>query len=307
MSEPGSTVAPMIEIAPSREWSLVVHGGASGVLVDERREALTAGIEAAFRAGEAVLSEGGSAADAVVAAVLVLEDDPWFNAGRGAALTSLGTAEHDACLMTGDGTAGAVMASKFARNPILAARAVKEQTIHAGIVDPPIEMLDAWGVETAPREYFVTELRKTQLARRQAENSEGRSGTVGAVARDIHGNLAAGTSTGGLENQTIGRVGDSPIVGAGTYAKDGVVAVSCTGEGEAFLQGCVSHEISARMRYAGERLAEAAQNTIDAEVTGRGAFGGLIAIDGDGTVVVAQNTPMLVSAWRDGDEIVSKL
>lgn len=277
------------------------------MLVDERREALTAGIEAAFRAGEAVLSEGGSAADAVVAAVLVLEDDPWFNAGRGAALTSLGTAEHDACLMTGDGTAGAVMASKFARNPILAARAVKEQTIHAGIVDPPIEMLDAWGVETAPREYFVTELRKTQLARRQAENSEGRSGTVGAVARDIHGNLAAGTSTGGLENQTIGRVGDSPIVGAGTYAKDGVVAVSCTGEGEAFLQGCVSHEISARMRYAGERLAEAAQNTIDAEVTGRGAFGGLIAIDGDGTVVVAQNTPMLVSAWRDGDEIVSKL
>ena len=277
------------------------------MLVDERREALTAGIEAAFRAGEAVLSEGGSAADAVVAAVLVLEDDPWFNAGRGAALTSLGTAEHDACLMTGDGTAGAVMASKFARNPILAARAVKEQTIHAGIVDPPIEMLDAWGVDTAPREYFVTELRKTQLARRQAENSEGRSGTVGAVARDIHGNLAAGTSTGGLENQTIGRVGDSPIVGAGTYAKNGVVAVSCTGEGEAFLQGCVSHEISARMRYAGERLAEAAQNTIDAEVTGRGAFGGLIAIDGDGTVVVAQNTPMLVSAWRDGDEIVSKL
>ena len=131
----------MIDVLPARDWALVVHGGASGVLKEERHDEVIAGIEKAFRAGEAVLEVGGSALDAVCAAVCVLEDEPVFNAGRGAALTAAGTAEHDACVMTDDATAGAVAASKYARNPVLAARAVMEQTKHVLIVDPPAELL----------------------------------------------------------------------------------------------------------------------------------------------------------------------
>ena len=297
----------MIDVLPARDWALVVHGGASGVLKEERHDEVIAGIEKAFRAGEAVLEVGGSALEAVCAAVCVLEDEPVFNAGRGAALTAAGTAEHDACVMTDDATAGAVAASKYARNPVLAARAVKEQTKHVLIVDPPAELIEEWGVETAPRDYFVTELRAAQLRARQAAQTEGpRHGTVGAVARDADGHLAAATSTGGIENQAVGRVGDSPIVGAGTYANE-FVAVSCTGEGEAFLQGVVAHDVAARMRYLGATVAEAAEATINAEVTGRNALGALIAVDADGRLVVAQNTPMMVTAWRDGDRIVSRL
>lgn len=290
-------------------WSLVLHGGAGGRVEELSLEAAadhSGGLRTAYRAGADVLAAGGSALDAVCATVEALEDDPLFNAGRGAALTAAGTAELDASVMTGDGHAGAVAACLHARNPVRAARHVMDHSAAVLLVAPPRALLDSWGLTTVERDYFLTPARQQQLRNVQDKVLEGsRHGTVGAVARDVHGRIAAATSTGGMVDQSEGRVGDTPVVGAGTYARDGVAAISCTGHGEAFIQGVVAHDVAARVRYLGTPLEQAIADTVAAELDPRGAMGGLIAVDADGRIVVGHNSPAMFAAYSDGTQVVT--
>jgi L-asparaginase / beta-aspartyl-peptidase len=297
----------IFEVAPPEGGpSLALHGGAGGRVQElalEGRAPYAEGLLAAYRAGWQVLAAGGDALDAVCASVEVLENDPLFNAGRGAALTATGHAELDASVMTGSGLAGAVAASKYARNPVRLARTVMERTEHVILVDPDVEFLEQHGVEVAERGYFITESRRQQLQRvLDGRAAASRHGTVGAVARDADGRVAAATSTGGMVGQADGRVGDTPIVGAGVYARDGVTAISCTGHGEAFIRGIVAYDIAARIRYARSDLSEAIRDTFKEELTQRGSTGGLVAVSGDGSIVVAHNSPAMFSARGTGPE-----
>jgi beta-aspartyl-peptidase (threonine type) len=295
-------------VPPEGGPSLALHGGAGGRVQElelEGRAPYEQGLLAAYRAGWQVLTAGGAALDAVCASVAVLEDDPLFNAGHGAALTASGQAELDASVMTGSGLAGAIAVSRCARNPVRVARAVMEHTEHVLIVDPDVTFLELHGLDVVERDYFVTELRRQQLDRvLEGRAVAPRHGTVGAVARDADCRIAAATSTGGMTGQADGRVGDTPIVGAGIYARDDVVAISCTGDGEAFIRGVVAYDIAARIRYLGAPLAEAVRDTIEQELTRRGPTGGLVAVGGDGRVVVAHNSPMMFSARGTGPEPV---
>ena len=295
----------ILEVAPpERGPSLAVHGGAGEritELTDAARAPYEQGLLAAYNAGWQVLAAGGTALDAVCASVEVLKDDPLFNAGRGAMLTATGQAELDASVMTGAGLAGAVAAAKYARHPVRAARAVMEQTEHVLIVDPDAEFLERYGLELVERGYFVTEPRQQDLARVLAGRAAAaRHGTVGAVARDDAGRVAAATSTGGMTGQADGRVGDTPIVGAGVYARDNVAAVSGTGHGEAFIRGVVAYDIAARIRYTGADLAAAVRETFEQELDQRGSTGGVIVVGGDGGIVVAHNSPAMFSARGTG-------
>lgn len=290
------------------DHALVLHGGAGEIMERPERDqqSFRDGLAAAHRAGTAVLRAGGAALDAVCAAVQVLEDHELFNAGRGAALTADGEAELDASVMTGDGRAGAIAASRYARNPVLLARQVMERTPHVLITAPDRELVAGFGLPVVEPEHFVTEARRRQLAKLQAAGATGpRHGTVGAVARDRNGELAAATSTGGMTNQQRGRVGDTPVIGAGTYARNRVVAVSCTGEGEAFIRGVVAYDIAARIRYGGADLATAVTGTITEELTERQATGGLVAVDADGSVLVAHNSPTIFAAYEDDGTVVT--
>ena len=305
-----NTSVCVVSIAPAASgYALVLHGGAGGRVSElslDQQGQYSAGLTEAYDAGDAVLASGGSALDAVCATVAKLENNPLFNSGRGAALTKSGEAELDASVMTGDGRAGAVAASRHSKNPVYLARKVMEDSEHVLLVAPNKDLVAAWGLETVEPEYFITPVRQEQLRNVRSKLLEGsRHGTVGAVAMDVHGHLAAATSTGGMVNQSEGRVGDTPIIGAGNYARDGVVAVSCTGDGEAFIQGVVSHEISARMRYSHAELADAVTGTIEAELVGRGADGGIIAVGADGRIVIAHNSPAMFAAYRDEDQLVT--
>ena len=280
------------------EIAIVVHGGAGGLPRDEERlERMRSGAAAAVEAGHAVLAAGGAALDAVEAAVVVLEDDPEFNAGRGAALTEYGRVELDASMM--DGTtraAGAVAAVRGVRNPIRAARAVLEEGRHVLLVGPPaVEFAATAGLAFEPETWFVTERERQALA----NAAEPARGTVGAVARDADGRLAAATSTGGVSGQRLGRVGDSPLVGAGTWADDATVAVSCTGHGESIIRSALAHEVDALLRHRGLGLEEACELAI--EGLGRwGQDGGLIAVSAHGDVAATFNSPGMTRAWRVG-------
>lgn len=298
----------MWTVPPSGEYSLALHGGAGGRIEElstQKREAFEAGLANAYSAGRAVLELGGSALDAVCASVEQLENDPLFNAGHGAALTADGTVELDAAVMDGSGLAGAIAASRFAKNPVFVARSVMEQSEHLLLIDPSEELLAGWGQESVPQHYFITEARQHQLARvLSLQLTAPRHGTVGAVAWDSNGHVAAATSTGGMSGQSTGRIGDSPIIGAGTYARDGLAAISCTGDGESFIRGVVSYDIAARMRYSGSSLDEAVSATIENELTRKNASGGLVSIDGDGQVVVAHNSPTLFAAFEQNGSLV---
>src|SRR6201996_7252411 len=269
----------LFEAPPGAGPSLALHGGAGGRIQElsaAGRVRFEEGLRAAYQAGWLVLAAGGDARDAVCASVEVLENDPLFNAGRGAALTATGQAELDASVMTGAGRAGAVAAARYAKNPVRLARAVMEHTDHVLVVDPDTGFLKRCGLDLVARDYFITEPRRQQLDRvLDGGSAADRHGTVGAVARDASGRLAAATSTGGMTGQSDGRVGDTPIFGAGVYARDGVVAISSTGDGEAFIRGVVAYDVAARIRYAGAGLAEAVRATFDAELTQRGVTGGV--------------------------------
>jgi isoaspartyl peptidase/L-asparaginase-like protein (Ntn-hydrolase superfamily) len=266
---------------------------------------MRAGAAAAVEAGHAVLASGGAALDAVEAAVVVLEDDPEFNAGRGAALTEYGRVELDASMM--DGTtraAGAVAAVRGVRNPIRAARAVLEDGRHVLLVGPPaVEFAATAGLAFESETWFVTERERLALAALREGDATGARGTVGAVARDAEGRLAAATSTGGVSGQRLGRVGDSPLIGAGTWADDATVAVSCTGHGESIIRSALAHEVDALLRHRGCGLQEACAQAI--EGLGRwGGDGGLIAVSAHGEVAATFNSRAMTRAWRVGDSPV---
>jgi isoaspartyl peptidase/L-asparaginase-like protein (Ntn-hydrolase superfamily) len=280
------------------EIAIVVHGGAGGLPRDaERLERMRSGAAAAVEAGHAVLAAGGAALDAVEAAVVVLEDDPEFNAGRGAALTEYGRVELDASMMDGSTrAAGAVAAVRGVRNPIRAARAVLDEGRHVLLVGPPAtEFAATAGLAFEAETWFVTERERQALT----DAAEPARGTVGAVARDAQGCLAAATSTGGVSGQRLGRVGDSPLVGAGTWADDSTVAVSCTGHGESIIRSALAHEVDALLRHRGLGLQEACALAI--EGLGRwGQDGGLIAVSSHGEVAATFNSPGMTRAWRVG-------
>ncbi|HEV2286904.1 MAG TPA: isoaspartyl peptidase/L-asparaginase [Steroidobacteraceae bacterium] len=291
-------------------YAIAIHGGAGAVprasLSPERELQYRAGLEAALDGGYAVLERGGSSLDAVTAAVRLLEDDPSFNAGRGAALTREGAAELDAAIMDGrEQRAGAVAAVRHVKNPVELARRVMEKSRHVLLVGPGAEEFALEeGIALMPNLYFRTPERISQLEHEQrgervSDLVPPGKGTVGAVARDRDGNLAAATSTGGMTNKRPGRVGDSPIIGAGTYAKNGVCAVSATGHGEYFIRAVAAHHVCAAVEYRGLTLELAMRELLDGILRGLGGDGGLIGVDRDGHVVMQFSTEGMYRGARD--------
>ena len=278
--------------------ALIVHGGAGDWSAEDGDgEALVGVCRAAARAGFEILRAGGSALDAATAAVVVLEDDPRFNAGTGSALTAEGEVECDASVMCGDGRAGAVGALRDLKNPVCLARLVMERTPHVLLVGAgAAAFASECGLSALPAGALVTERMRDKwraaLARASAAPS---GGTVGCVARDAAGGLAAATSTGGVMLKRRGRVGDSAVVGAGTYADDGAGAVSCTGVGEAFIKAAAAKQAVEALR-AGQSPAEAARQAL-AAVRRHGGSGGLIGVDAAGRVGLAFDTPRMAHAW----------
>ncbi|MGH8286609.1 MAG: isoaspartyl peptidase/L-asparaginase family protein [Steroidobacteraceae bacterium] len=285
-------LAPAAGAADRVQPVLVIHGGAGAMpraeMSADRETAYRAGLDAALDAGFAILERGGSSLDAVVEVVRMLEDDPQFNAGRGAVLNHDGLAELDASLMDGRTLqAGSVAGVSHVKNPILLARLVMEKSVHVMLIGTGAEEFALEnGVTLVANTYFHTEHRKLQLERAKARVI----GTVGAVALDANGNLAAATSTGGMENKRFGRVGDSPIIGAGTYADNSSCAVSATGRGEYFIRAAVAHDICARVAYARVPLQQAAREVIQDKLRKLGGTGGVIALDARGSVVMEFNT-----------------
>lgn len=302
--------------AKPHEMTMVVHGGAGTIsrtsMTPERERAYREKLTEALHAGLGVLQNGGAALDAVEAAVRVLEDSPLFNAGKGAVFTSEGKNELDACIMDGRTLeAGAVGSVTTIRNPISAARAVMEKSDHVLLVGRGAELFAAQnGIEIVQPEYFFDQKRwddllkekEAQDARRSRPQAPpGRFGTVGALALDAQGNLAAGTSTGGLTNKMHGRVGDSPVVGAGNYANNATCAVSGTGQGEYFMRLLVAYDVSALMEHGGMSVEAAANKVVHEKLTGLGGLGGIIALDNAGNVSMPFNTEGMYRGWVKGD------
>jgi beta-aspartyl-peptidase (threonine type) len=292
--------------------ALGIHGGCGVMAREELDEAGWADARAdlahALRAGWAVLRAAGSAVSAVEAAVMVMEDSPHFNAGHGAALNADGQPLLDAAIMDGATlAAGAVSAVERTRNPVRLARALMEAGESVMLTGPAADgFAAARGLAVMEPAYFITDKQRAALARMQAHRAAGthqaaseaeKHGTVGAVALDAAGHLAAATSTGGFTNKPLGRVGDSPIIGAGTYARDGACAVSGTGAGEFFIRHVVGHEIASRMRYLGEDLGTAANHVVLEALAPHRIGAGLVAIDGAGRVVTPYNTKGMFRGW----------
>ena len=274
------------------DWKLVIHGGAGVIERDklsaEKDREIRAALEQALDVGSKILASGGSSLDAVEAAVRVLEDNSNFNAGRGAVFTYEGRNELDASIMSGDGrTAGAVAGVTRTRNPISLARKVMEESPHVMLIgDGADTFSQEQGLEQVDPSYFATPERKRQLEEMKKDklswfDVDMKYGTVGAVALDAQGHVAAATSTGGVTGKRWGRVGDSPIIGAGTYADDRACAISATGAGEYFIRVGVAHEICARMRMKGES-AKAAADAVVAEMGALGGNGGVIIVSPKG-------------------------
>jgi beta-aspartyl-peptidase (threonine type) len=297
-------VAPVCA-ADGAPLAIIVHGGAGVInrsdMTPEREAQYRTGLEAARDAGYAVLETGGSSLDAVAAAVRTMEDNPLFNAGIGAVLNRDGEAELDSSIMDGATLrAGAVANLQHVKNPIDLARAVMEKSPHVMIAGAGAEEFALQqGFTLVPNSYFRTEPRLRQLEKAQQEEKTAGHGTVGAVALDHNGNLAAGTSTGGMTNKLPGRIGDSPIIGAGTYANNASCAVSATGDGEYFIRAVVAYDICALVQYKRMPLEAAAREVIHEKIEGMHATGGVIALDKDGHIVMDFNSPGMFRAARD--------
>ncbi len=309
---------------------LVIHGGAGNILkskmTPEKEQQYTQKLQEALDAGYTVLENGGSSTDAVEKAVMIMEDSPLFNAGKGSVFTAEGKNEMDASMMEGRNlNAGAVAAVTNIKNPIQAARLVMEKSPHVMLIGKGAELFSQkGGLDTASPEYFYNELRyqqwqkikntkKIQLDHSEDKgdvqpsfdvefnpNPDGKFGTVGAVALDKEGDLAAATSTGGMTNKSYGRVGDSPIIGSGTYANNKTCAVSSTGHGEYFIRTLAAYNVSAQMEFQGLSLREATQATID-RVAEIGGSGGVIAVDANGNVAMPFNTKGMYRAYKLAD------
>lgn len=304
--------------------TLVIHGGAGnihrGMMTPEQEEAYNKGLKEALDAGYAVLQQGGAAADAVVAAIVELENNVLFNAGRGSVFTKKGLHEMDAALMEGtDLKAGAIAGIRNIRNPILLAR---EVMLHSGHVflggKGANDFALSRGFEFVPDEYFFNkdrydqwiEIRDsdfTQLDHKgdnlkgPVPNPDHKFGTVGAVACDAQGHLAAGTSTGGMTNKRFGRIGDSPVIGAGTYANDKTCAISCTGHGEYFLRAVVAYDVSCLIEYKGMDLRQACDTVVKDKLKAMSGEGGMIAVNGSGDFCFSMNSAGMYRAMRNSE------
>ena len=297
-------------------FTLAIHGGAGTIdrslMTPELEAQYRHGLALALNAGKAVLSSGGSATDAVVAAVVELENFPLFNAGKGAVFNHIGQHEMDAALMSGsDLSAGAVCGVKHIKNPILLAKGVMLQSEHVMMAGEGAETFGKTiGIETADDAYFHTDHRYQQwLAIRDTDQfqldhstaSNKKMGTVGAVALDQNGHLAAATSTGGMTNKRFGRVGDSPVIGSGTYANDATCAISCTGHGELFLRSVVAYDISCLMSYKGYTLKQACDEVVMKKLVDIKGEGGLIALDAQGHIELPFNSDGMYRASLDAN------
>lgn len=305
-------------------FTLVIHGGAGNItpsmMTQQQEQEYDEGLKLALDKGCEVLEKGGAAMDAVVAAITELENNPIFNAGRGSVFTKKGIHEMDAALMEGKTLmAGAVAGVRNIKNPIKLAR---EVMLHSGHVflsgNGASEFALTRGIEQATDDYFFNKMRYDQWVKIRdsdftqldhegdnlkgvAPNTDYKFGTVGAVACDSQGNLAAGTSTGGMTNKRFGRIGDSPVVGAGTYANNATCAISCTGHGEFFLRAVVAHDISCLMEYKGLSLKEACDTVIKDKLVKMGGEGGLIAVDAKGNFDFCFNSNGMYRGMRNSD------
>lgn len=305
------------------EYAMVIHGGAGTILREnmtpEKEKEYTDALNAALDAGEAVLKAGGSASDAVVATIMVMENSPLFNAGKGAVFTHDGRNEMDASFMEGsERNAGAIGGVTNVKNPILAARAVMEDSPHVLLTGKGAEQFAAeQGLEIVDPKYFYTDRRWESLQKVLEEENASMSevhrhpdykyGTVGCVALDKAGNIVAGTSTGGMTNKRWNRIGDSPIIGAGTYANNNTCGVSCTGHGEFFIRYAVAYDLSAMMEYKGLGIQEAADRIVNKKLLEAGGSGGFVALDKYGNVAMPFNTPGMYRGYAKPGERVVKI
>ena len=313
------------------EFSIVIHGGAGTILkknmTPEKEAAYKAKLEEAIRTGYEVLKSGGTSLDAVTKTINVMEDSPLFNAGKGAVFTNAGTNELDASIMDGKTlNAGASAGTTTVRNPIDLAREIMGNSPHVMLAGNGADTFaKEQGLEIVDPEYFHTERRFNSLQKTKemekieldhddktafydADIKDSKFGTVGCAALDKHGNLAAGTSTGGMTNKRWGRIGDSPIIGAGTYANNNTCAVSGTGWGEYFIRAMVAYDISALMEYKGLSLQGASQEVIQNKLTKLGGTGGIVAVDKNGNFAMEFNTAgMFRATMNDKGELVVKI
>lgn len=300
----------------SRPIAITLHGGAGvltpGMLNEQDETAIHDALLKALKAGLDVLEADGSSLDAVQASVIELEECPWFNAGKGAVFTHAGDHELDAAIMNGANLeAGAIAGVHYVRNPIRGARAVMERSEHVLLAGTGADaFLAEQDLERVDNDWYSTPLRRRQLeAQRQQPDVvslepggvEKKFGTVGAVALDRHGHVAAATSTGGITNKRYGRVGDSPLIGAGTWADDRSAAISATGHGEYFIRAVVAHNIASRIRLTQCDLATACEQVVQGELNDLGGSGGVVAVTPDGQTVMSFNTPGMYRAWRDAE------
>lgn len=298
--------------------AIAIHGGAGTILKEkmtpEMEKAYYAVLTEALEAGHKILKQGGRSIDAVEAAIRIMEDSPLFNAGKGSVFTNDGRNEMDASIMEGKtGKAGAVAGVTVIKNPVSAARAVMEHSEHIMLSGKGAEeFARKWNLEIVEPMYFFDQKRyddwqqikskEDSLRKKDGGSvltSPGKFGTVGAVALDKEGNLTAATSTGGMMNKRFGRIGDSPIIGAGTYADNKTCAVSCTGHGEYFIRLCIAHDVSAMMEYKGYALKKAADDVIYKKLIEAGGSGGLIAIDSKGNIALPFNTSGMYRGYID--------
>lgn len=318
-----STFGVTMNTAAKKPIAIVIHGGAGTILKEnldpEKEKAIRATLAQATNTGYAVLQRGGKATEAVIAAIKVMEDSPLFNAGKGAVFTAEGTHELDASIMRGnDLQAGAVAAVRHVKNPITAAMAVLEKSPHVMLSGNGADQFaKEHGLDWVENRWFDTEFRHQQWQKARSQQKTALSeddmkhpgeaddfkfGTVGAVALDIQGNLAAGTSTGGMTNKSHGRIGDSPIIGAGTYADNRSCAISATGHGEYFIRYAVAHDICARSRYQNLSLQKAAETVIMDVLFSAGGEGGIIGLDRNARPVMVFNSKGMYRAWRTSND-----
>ncbi len=296
------------------QYAIAIHGGAGTILrsimTPEKETAYKKALEDAIVAGETILKKGGSSLNAVENAIRSLEDNPLFNAGKGAVFTHDGKNEMDASIMTGkDLMGGACAGVQNIKNPISLARAIMEKSEHVFMAGSGAqEFAKKNNIEFMPDDYFFTEARFEQLKKAKEtdsivmdHNDEKKFGTVGAVALDLQGNLAAGTSTGGMTNKKHGRVGDTPILGAGTYANNNTCAISCTGHGEFFIRAVVAYDISCLMEYKGLSLKQACDKVVMDKLVKIGGEGGLIALDAKGNIELPFNSEGMYRASKKSD------
>lgn len=310
------------EITKAPKFGIVLHGGAGVIkkenMTDSLQKAYEEKLEEAINVGHKILSEGGTAMEAVQKTINVMENSPLFNSGKGAVLNADGIAELDASVMDGKTkNAGAISGVQHIKNPVNLAIKVMNESDHVMLsASGAEEFAKMHDLEFVENSYFLTERRKKALESSKAKEqglssnefylSNEKYGTVGCAALDKDGNLAAGTSTGGMTNKKFGRIGDSPIIGAGTYANNKTCAISATGHGEFFIRNVVAHDISAMMEYQGISLEKAAQRVIQKKLTDLGGTGGIIGIDSKGKVVMEFNTPGMFRATKNvkGETII---